>query len=70
MQKNMGKLDRAIRFVIALALIGWGVATQNWLGAIGLIPLTTAMLGWCPAYCPFGISTMKSCCGGGSCAKS
>lgn len=60
MQKNVGTIDRAIRAVAGLALIGWGVATQNWWGAIGLVLLGTAAIGWCPAYLPFGIKTGKS----------
>jgi hypothetical protein len=30
---------------------------QNWWGAIGIVPLLTATIGWCPAYAPFGINT-------------
>jgi hypothetical protein len=60
MQKNVGTIDRVIRAVAGLAIIGWGVATNNWLGAIGLIPLGTAAIGWCPGYLPFGIKTCKT----------
>ncbi|MCM8922019.1 MAG: DUF2892 domain-containing protein, partial [Candidatus Thiodiazotropha sp.] len=28
-------------------------------GAIGLIPLLTGVIGWCPAYLPFGLSSCK-----------
>jgi hypothetical protein len=56
--------DRPLRLEGALALLGlaiiaWGYMNQNWLGAIGLVPLATAFLRWCPAYLPFGISTCK-----------
>lgn len=57
MQCNMGKTDRIIRAVVGLALIALGVIFNSWWGAIGLIPLVTAAIGWCPAYFPFGIST-------------
>jgi hypothetical protein len=60
MTKNMGNLDRGIRAVAGLAIIGWGIATGNWLGAIGAVLLFTAAVGWCPAYLPFGIKTNKS----------
>ena len=43
-----------------IGLIAWGVAAQNWWGAIGIIPLFTAAIGWCPAYLPFGISSCKT----------
>lgn len=59
MTKNMGSTDRIVRLIAGIALLGWGYATQNWLGAIGLIPVFTATTGWCPAYLPFGIKTIK-----------
>jgi hypothetical protein len=59
MNRNVGGVDRILRIVAGLALIGWGVATQNWLGAIGIVPLATALVGWCPVYLPFGISTAR-----------
>lgn len=57
MTKNVGSIDRTIRIVAGLGLIAWGVMTQNWWGAIGIVPLITATIGWCPAYAPFGINT-------------
>lgn len=60
MKKNIGSLDRGLRTVVGIALIGWGLATQNWWGAIGIIPLFTAAISWCPAYLPFGLSTCKT----------
>ncbi len=60
MGKNVGTVDRIIRAVVGIALIAWGYTTQNWLGAIGVVPLFTALVGWCPAYLPFGIKTNKS----------
>jgi hypothetical protein len=60
MTKNMGQTDRIVRAVVGVAIVAWGVMTSNWLGAIGLIPLATAAIGWCPAYVPFGIKTCKT----------
>ncbi len=59
MKTNVGGIDRILRIVVGLAVVGWGLYAQNWLGAIGLIPLTTGLLGWCPLYLPFGLSTKK-----------
>ena len=59
MKCNMGKADRIIRGIVGLGVIGAGVYFQNWWGAIGAIPLGTALIGWCPAYLPFGISSCK-----------
>lgn len=57
MQRNVGNVDRIVRVVLGLAIIGAGVVMKAWWGAIGLVPLLTAALGWCPAYLPFGLST-------------
>ena len=60
MKQNIGSIDRILRILIGLALIGWGIYAQSWWGALGAIPLITALIGWCPAYFPFGFSTKKS----------
>lgn len=65
MNKNLGTIDRAIRLIVGLAIIVFGIMNSSWLGAIGLIPLLTALIGWCPLYCPLKINT----CGKDSCNK-
>lgn len=60
MKQNVGNADRLVRIVLGLGIIAWGVIAQNWLGAIGLVPLATAFMRWCPAYLPFGITTCRS----------
>lgn len=57
MTRNIGSTDRILRVVAGLAIIAAGVYFGSWWGLIGLIPLGTAAIGWCPAYAPFGIST-------------
>ncbi len=59
MKTNVGGIDRILRILVGLAVIGWGVYANSWLGAIGLIPLVTGLLGWCPLYLPFGLNTKK-----------
>ena len=59
MKHNVGGIDRTLRIIVSLAVIGWGVYAQNWWGAIGLVPLITGVIGWCPAYLPFGLSSCK-----------
>lgn len=54
---NIGKVDKIIRLVLGVVIIGWGVMNNSWLGVIGLIPLGTALIGWCPLYSIFGINT-------------
>ncbi len=59
MKQNVGGIDRILRLVVGIALIAWGVVTQNWWGAVGIIPLFTAVVSWCPFYPLLGISTKK-----------
>lgn len=59
MTVNLGKLDRTLRIVAGVAIAFWGVSTQNWLGAVGLVPLLTGLIGWCPVYLPLGLNTNK-----------
>ena len=57
MKRNIGNVDRIIRVVIGLVLVALGIYFNSWWGVIGLIPLITAAIGWCPLYAPFGLST-------------
>lgn len=59
MKSNMGKTDRVIRAILGTGIIAGGVYYQSWWGAIGIIPLFTAAISWCPVYLPFGISSCK-----------
>lgn len=60
MKCNVGKTDRALRIIAGLLLIAGGIGTQNWLIAIiGLVPLLTGFIRWCPVYVPLGINTGK-----------
>jgi len=60
MKINEGGLDRALRVIVGLALIGLTLAGQIgvW-GWIGVLPLATGLIGWCPAYGLLGIKTCK-----------
>ena len=60
MKKNVGNLDRVLRLILGLVIIALGFINQSWWGLVGIIPLFTAAVGWCPAYLPFGISTCKT----------
>ena len=59
MQCNVGKTDRILRVVAGVAIIGAGVVMHNWLGAIGIVPIATGLLRFCPAYPLLGINTDK-----------
>jgi hypothetical protein len=64
MTVNEGSLDRIVRVIAGLVLIALalgylpGVAPSAW-GWIGVVPLLTGLIGWCPAYSIFGISTCR-----------
>jgi len=59
MNSNVGGIDKILRIVVGLAIIAWGYATQNWWGAVGLVPLLTATVNFCPLYPLLGINTCK-----------
>lgn len=60
MEKNIGNTDRALRIIVGIAIIVLGILYQSWWGLVGLIPLVTAFVRWCPLYAPCGITTRKS----------
>lgn len=57
MKTNIGSIDRLVRIVIGLALLGAGIVLHSWWGLVGIVPLLTAVVRFCPAYVPFGLST-------------
>lgn len=59
MKNNVGRIDRVVRLLVGLAVVGAGLYFKNPLGLLGLIFVATAAIGWCPLYLPFGINTCK-----------
>lgn len=59
MTKNIGGIDRVLRIVVGLALIAFAFSgsTYAWAGWIGVVPIFTALIGWCPAYTLVGLNT-------------
>jgi hypothetical protein len=55
----MGSADRGLRAIVGLGILAAGYYFRSWWGLIGLIPLLTAFIGVCPAYLPFGLSTLS-----------
>jgi len=61
MKVNVGGIDRTLRIVAGLALIGLAIAgTIGPWGYIGIVPLLTGTFRMCPAYLPFGFSTCST----------
>ena len=62
MQPNVGKWDAGIRYavgIILLALVLLVDSPWRWLGLIGIIPIATAAINWCPVWRLFGIDTRE-----------
>ena len=60
MERNVGSADKAIRILLGLGLLSLLFVLQGemrWLGLIGLVPLLTATMGFCPLYALLGIRT-------------
>lgn len=59
MKANVGGVDKVLRIVAGLALLGMGVAgvVPLLVGLIGIVPLATGLLGWCPAYSLIGLNS-------------
>jgi hypothetical protein len=58
MKSNVGGMDRILRIVVGLVLIGLTVTgTIGVWGWLGVVPLATGAIGWCPPYAIFGWNT-------------
>ena len=57
MKKNIGSVDKVIRIILGGVIIALGIYNQSRLGLIGIVPLFTAFISWCPVYSLIGVST-------------
>ena len=58
MKANVGGIDRAVRIAVGLGLLLLTVnGTIGAWGWLGILPLATGVVGWCPPYAMFGFST-------------
>ena len=58
MKSNVGGIDKILRIVVGIVLIA--LAAMNVIGLwgwIGIVPLLTGLMGWCPAYTLLGMNT-------------
>ena len=61
MTKNIGNIERVVRIVGGLVLIALtATSTVGVWGWLGLVPLATGLVGWCPPYSLLGINTCKN----------
>ena len=60
MKANVGGIDRFLRIVIGLGLLAFLFLSESdarWWGLVGVVPLLTAVINFCPLYAVFGIDT-------------
>lgn len=57
MQPNIGTTDRVIRLIVGIVIILAGIYFKTWWGTIGLLPIVTGLLRYCPLYVPLKINT-------------
>ena len=58
MKPNVGTIDRILRITLGLVLIALAATgTVGWWGWLGVVPLATGLVRWCPPYALLGINT-------------
>lgn len=60
MTSNMGLIDKILRVVLGIALIVWALRGGPVWAWIGVVPLATGLVGWCPLYRLIGFSSRKT----------
>lgn len=60
MKQNVGNIERGVRILAGIVLIALAATgTVGWWGWLGVVPLLTGLVGWCPPYALLGISTCR-----------
>jgi hypothetical protein len=57
MKSNVGGIDKILRIVAGLGLIAWALMGGPVWAWIGVVPLATGLIGWCPVYPLLGMNT-------------
>ena len=57
MKTNVGGIDKIVRILVGIALVAWALTGGPVWAWIGVVPLATGVLGWCPAYTLLGMNT-------------
>ena len=62
MKANVGGIDRTLRIILGIALLALcAVPSVGLWGLIGIVPLATGLMRFCPFYPLLGVNTCKSC---------
>lgn len=68
MKQNIGNIERVIRVLVGVGILSLAfVGPASPWGYLGIVPILTGLIGWCPPYALLGISTCGktgSCCTG------
>jgi hypothetical protein len=59
MKCNVGQTEKVIRISGGILIIILGFYFRSWWGVIGLAPIITGAIGWCPASQILGVSTCE-----------
>ena len=59
MKANVGSADRVICFILGAVIIALGFYFKSWWAVVGIVPIMTGLLNFCPVYSLIGVSTKK-----------
>lgn len=60
MTKNVGGIDKTLRIIAGAGLVAWAALLGGPVWAyIGIVPLATGLMSWCPVYIPLKINSAK-----------
>lgn len=59
MKCNVGKTEQIIRITGGIVIIGLGIYFRSWWGVIGILPIITGSIRYCPVSDILGVSTCK-----------
>lgn len=59
MKCNVGKTEGTVRIILGAIILLLGVLFKSWWGLIGLAPIITGSIGWCPLSVILGTNTCK-----------
>jgi hypothetical protein len=60
MKRNVGRADRGLRLIIGLVVLITGYFYESYWGLLGLVPLVSGGMGWCPLYAILGMNSCRT----------
>ncbi len=59
MTTNVGGIDKVLRIIVGLVIIALGLIYSSWWGILGIVPLATGLMNYCPVYSLIKVTTNK-----------